>query len=79
MRIKTRTRQAIVLRIALAITIGALVLSSAAKADSRTITVASTTSTQNSGLFEWLLPQFTAESGIEVQVVAVGTSTARWS
>ena len=76
MRMNTRTPPAIVLRIALATIIGALGLSSAAKADSRTITVASTTSTQNSGLFEWLLPQFTAESGIEVQVVAVGTGQA---
>ncbi len=40
------------------------------------ITVASTTSTANSGLFEYLLPQFTKESGIEVRVVAVGTGQA---
>jgi tungstate transport system substrate-binding protein len=42
----------------------------------RPITVASTTSTQNSGLFEYLLPKFTAETGIEVRVVAVGTGQA---
>ncbi len=40
------------------------------------ITVASTTSTQNSGLFDYLLPKFTAETGIEVRVVAVGTGQA---
>jgi len=40
------------------------------------ITVASTTSTQNSGLFEAILPQFTAKTGIEVRVVAVGTGQA---
>jgi len=40
------------------------------------ITVASTTSTQNSGLFGYLLPRFTAASGIEVNVVAVGTGQA---
>ena len=40
------------------------------------ITVASTTSTQNSGLYEFLLPQFTKKSGIEVRVVAVGTGQA---
>jgi len=40
------------------------------------ITVASTTSTQDSGLFEFLLPKFTAASGIDVHVVAVGTGQA---
>ena len=40
------------------------------------ITVASTTSTQNAGLFGHLLPLFEAETGIEVRVVAVGTGQA---
>jgi tungstate transport system substrate-binding protein len=40
------------------------------------ILVQSTTSTQNSGLFDHLLPQFEAETGIEVRVVAVGTGQA---
>ena len=40
------------------------------------ITVASTTSTQNAGLFDHLLPLFEAETGIEVRVVAVGTGQA---
>lgn len=40
------------------------------------ITVQSTTSTQNSGLYEAILPRFTEESGIEVRVVAVGTGQA---
>lgn len=40
------------------------------------ITVASTTSTQNSGLFHHILPKFTETSGIEVRVVAVGTGAA---
>ncbi|MCC5971800.1 MAG: substrate-binding domain-containing protein [Pararhodobacter sp.] len=40
------------------------------------ITVASTTSTENSGLFEHLLPMFQAETGIEVRVVAQGTGQA---
>jgi tungstate transport system substrate-binding protein len=40
------------------------------------ITVASTTSTDNSGLFDFLLPDFTEQSGIEVRVVAVGTGQA---
>jgi len=40
------------------------------------ILVQSTTSTQNSGLFDHLLPMFEAETGIEVRVVAVGTGQA---
>jgi tungstate transport system substrate-binding protein len=40
------------------------------------ITVASTTSTEQSGLFAHLLPAFTAKAGIEVRVVAVGTGQA---
>ncbi len=42
----------------------------------RFITVASTTSTENSGLFAHILPLFTAASGIAVRVVAVGTGQA---
>lgn len=45
-------------------------------ADDRFITVASTTSTQNSGLFEYMLPIFQNKTGIEVRVVAVGTGQA---
>lgn len=42
----------------------------------RPILVQSTTSTQNSGLYDYLLPIFTAETGLEVRVVAVGTGQA---
>ena len=42
----------------------------------RFITVASTTSTQNSGLFKAILPAFKKQSGIDVRVVAVGTGQA---
>src|SRR5215475_4490618 len=42
----------------------------------RFITVASTTSTENSGLFQFLLPLFQRDTGIEVRVVAVGTGQA---
>jgi tungstate transport system substrate-binding protein len=45
-------------------------------AQDRTITVASTTSTEQSGLFGFLLPKFTAATGIGVKVVAVGTGQA---
>ena len=40
------------------------------------ILLQSTTSTQNSGLYEWILPKFSATTGIEVRVVAVGTGQA---
>jgi len=40
------------------------------------IIVQSTTSTQNSGLFDYMLPKFTEKTGIEVRVVAVGTGQA---
>ena len=47
-----------------------------ASAQDRFITVASTTSTEQSGLFGYLLPRFTEASGIAVKVVAVGTGQA---
>lgn len=47
-----------------------------ASAQDRFITVASTTSTEDSGLFGHLLPIFTAKTGIEVRVVAKGTGAA---
>jgi len=48
----------------------------AAQAQDRFITVASTTSTEQSGLFGFLLPIFEKESGIKVRVVALGTGQA---
>ncbi|MGJ3265302.1 MAG: substrate-binding domain-containing protein [Salinarimonas sp.] len=45
-------------------------------AQERFITVASTTSTVNSGLFEAILPGFTEETGIEVRVLSQGTGQA---
>jgi len=42
----------------------------------RFIVLQSTTSTQNSGLFESVLPLFSKKTGIEVRVVAVGTGQA---
>src|SRR3954468_17741778 len=47
-----------------------------ASADDRSITVASTTSTQDSGLFGYLLPLFKAKTGIDVKVIAQGTGQA---
>ncbi|GAA0775807.1 extracellular solute-binding protein [Roseibium denhamense] len=52
-------------------------LHSAASADDQDfIVVQSTTSTQNSGLFDHILPKFQEATGIEVRVVAVGTGQA---
>jgi tungstate transport system substrate-binding protein len=48
----------------------------AAFAQERSIVVASTTSTEQSGLFGFLLPRFSAKAGIQVKVVAVGTGQA---
>lgn len=48
----------------------------AALAADKFITVASTTSTKNSGLFDYMLPKFQEKTGIEVRVVAVGTGQA---
>jgi len=46
------------------------------QAAERYITVASTTSTEQSGLFKHLLPAFESKTGIQVRVVAVGTGQA---
>jgi tungstate transport system substrate-binding protein len=48
----------------------------AAAAQPASITVASTTSTEQSGLFGHILPIFTRETGIAVRVVALGTGQA---
>ena len=48
----------------------------AASAQDKSILVASTTSTQDSGLFGHLLPMFKAKTGIDVKVVAQGTGQA---
>lgn len=47
-----------------------------ANAEEPFIVVQSTTSTQNSGLLDYILPGFEAETGIDVRVVAVGTGQA---
>ncbi len=54
----------------------ALLVTPLANAQDRFITMASTTSTEQSGLFAHLLPAFRKASGIEVRVVAVGTGQA---
>lgn len=57
--------------------VGAMtMLISGAQAQERFITVASTTSTEQSGLFSHLLPVFEKANGIKVRVVALGTGQA---
>ena len=56
--------------------ISILVPLSASTAQEKSIVVASTTSTQDSGLFGYILPLFKAKTGIDVRVVAQGTGQA---
>jgi tungstate transport system substrate-binding protein len=53
-----------------------VLLASPLHANDRFIVLASTTSTENSGLFSHVIPLFTAATGIQVRVVAVGTGQA---
>ena len=55
---------------------GLVLLTAPASAQERFIVMASTTSTEQSGLFPHLLPAFKAATGIDVRVVAVGTGQA---
>jgi tungstate transport system substrate-binding protein len=66
-------RSVLTLVVAMAFVIAGTLSSTAAE---RFITVASTTSTENSGLFRYLLPLFQHDTGIEARVVAVGTGQA---
>src|SRR5438552_7321042 len=53
-----------------------LAFAGSAYAQDKSIVVASTTSTQDSGLFGHILPMFKAKTGIDVKVVAQGTGQA---
>ena len=64
---------ALILRFALALFLS---LTFSASAQERFITVSSTTSTEQSGLFKYLLPIFEKKTDIQVHVVAVGTGQA---
>ncbi len=63
-------------RFLLATAAAALIATAPLGAAEKFITVASTTSTEQSGLFGYLLPIFQKKTGIEVRVVAVGTGQA---
>lgn len=59
-----------------ALLLAGLLAGQAALAGERYITLASTTSTEQSGLFRHIVPQFREATGIDVRVVAVGTGQA---
>ncbi|QJE72342.1 solute-binding protein [Aerophototrophica crusticola] len=63
-------------RVLLGLAVAAGLAAPALAQDKPFITVASTTSTEASGLFKHLLPDFTKKTGIEVRVVAQGTGQA---
>ncbi|MGH1575216.1 substrate-binding domain-containing protein [Methylobacterium sp. P31] len=65
-----------VLTLGLAALLGTAGLLSSARAETASIIVASTTSTEQSGLFKHILPLFREKSGIDVKVVALGTGQA---
>jgi len=64
------------LSLLLVLGLGAAANLSPASAQDRSIVVASTTSTQDSGLFGYLLPIFKAKTNINVKVIAQGTGQA---
>lgn len=61
--------------ISILVLVASLLAAVSVSAETR-IRCASTTSTQNSGLFDYLLPIFEKKTGIKVNVVAVGTGAA---
>lgn len=61
---------------AFALSLLAVAFAPASFAQDKSIVVASTTSTQDSGLFGYILPLFKAKTGIEVKVIAQGTGQA---
>lgn len=56
--------------------LGILAISGLAQADTSVIRLATTTSTDNSGLLAVLLPEFEKSAGVKVHVIAVGTGKA---
>src|ERR1017187_4280200 len=63
-------------RTLIAAAFGAVVIAAPALAQDKSIVVASTTSTQDSGLFEYLLPLYKQKTGVTVKVVSQGTGQA---
>jgi tungstate transport system substrate-binding protein len=63
-------------RTLIAAVFSAVILGTPALAQEKSIVVASTTSTQDSGLFEYLLPLYKQKTGVTVKVVSQGTGQA---
>ena len=76
LKLATNFRRLAVTWIAAAFAASSLLAVRDAAAQDPFITVASTTSTEQSGLFKQLLPEFTKATGIEARVVALGTGQA---
>ncbi len=72
----TQSRSLLALLSAACLAAGATLAPASALAQDKFIVMASTTSTEQSGLFKHLLPAFKQASGIDVRVVAVGTGQA---
>jgi len=71
MEVIVRRRRAVMVGV-----LAGLLMAASASAQDRVIVMASTTSTEQSGLFAHLLPLFKRATGIDVRVVAVGTGQA---
>lgn len=65
-----------ILSVALIVCLAFSVFASCAKEEDRTLILATTTSTENSGLLADILPVFEEKTGITVDVIAVGTGAA---
>ena len=76
MKASRNRRAAVGLLTGWCVAIGLVALPMRVIAEDRSIVMASTTSTEQSGLFAHLLPAFKKATGIEVRVVAVGTGQA---
>jgi tungstate transport system substrate-binding protein len=63
-------------RTLIAAAFGSVILATPALAQDKSIVVASTTSTQDSGLFEYLLPIYKQKTGVTVKVISQGTGQA---
>ena len=69
-------KRSILISVAAVSVTSAAITATSSYAQDKFIVVASTTSTEDSGLFRYLLPLFKAKTGIEVRVVAQGTGQA---
>ena len=73
---RTVLRSSLSLLLALPLALGLAVPAAQGQDAASSIVMASTTSTEQSGLFGYLLPKLTAATGVQVKIVAVGTGQA---